>query len=118
MPVIEPISDSSPLFFSRSGVRSQAAVLVMASSINWRCASAVLVICSSLRSLRPVAPRFFLAFLHSRKLMEGKLRGRARASKNRPSGCSTNIRETSLGSNLTRSLPFVRPTWPESELDQ
>jgi len=118
MPVIEPEFTSSPSIFSLSGARCQAAVLAIASSISRRWASAVLVICSSLRSLRPFPASFFLACFHSRKLMAGKLRGRARASKNRPSGCWTNILETSLGSNLTRSSPFVRPTRPDSVLDQ
>jgi hypothetical protein len=60
MPVIELKSASSP-FFVLTGARRAAAVLAMALSISWRCASAVLVICSSFRSLRPFPPSAFFA---------------------------------------------------------
>jgi hypothetical protein len=61
MPVIELKSCSSPMFFVLVGARRAAAVLAMAWSISWRCANAVLVICASFRSLRPVPPSAFFA---------------------------------------------------------
>ncbi len=71
IPVMEPKSAASPVLFVLSGARCAAAVFAIASSISLRCVSAVLVICSSFLSPRPLTLSCFLACFHSRRLMTG-----------------------------------------------
>ena len=113
---MEPKSATSPSIFCRvrrssRGRRSWA----IASSTSWRCASAVLVICSSIPLPCPLrAERFACACFHSRR-PDGWEPGvsELRASMKRPSGCWTNIRETSRGSNLTRRSAARAPDFAQ-----
>jgi hypothetical protein len=90
MPVIDPESKSSTAICGLGDVLRAAAVLAIASATIWRWANAVRMSWSLSRSPRPFCRSAFLASLHSRRLIAGNPRLRARASTKWPDdGCWT-----------------------------
>jgi hypothetical protein len=119
IPVIDPVSKSSPTICERGGVLRAAAVLAIASATIWRSASAVRISWSSSRSPLPFLSSPFRASFHSRRLIAGNPRLRARATMKWPdNGCWTKIRDTSLGSYLISRSPAYLPTSAVSAFDQ
>ena len=119
MPVIEPVSKSSPTICDDGGVLRAAAVLAIASAPIWRWASAVRMIWSSSRSPLPFFSTALRANFHSRRLIAGNPRLRARASMKWPDeGCRTKIRDTSLGSYLINKSAGRLPTSDDKAFDQ